>query len=122
NGTSGSNGALTIASGAAVTIESATGIFTIGNSANDITGGGGGATVTAQGLGGNATVLLTQASDYVGNWILGNQILQISADNQLGNPEIGKHTSELQSPYDLVCRLLLEKKKIRESLLLHQEY
>src|SRR5438094_7662341 len=25
--------------------------------------------------------------------------------------EIGKHTSELQSPYDLVCRLLLEKKK-----------
>src|SRR5207248_9456535 len=25
--------------------------------------------------------------------------------------QIGKHTSELQSPYDLVCRLLLEKKK-----------
>src|SRR5207248_1934623 len=25
--------------------------------------------------------------------------------------EIGRHTSELQSPYDLVCRLLLEKKK-----------
>src|SRR6266705_881483 len=25
--------------------------------------------------------------------------------------EIGEHTSELQSPYDLVCRLLLEKKK-----------
>src|SRR5207248_11199877 len=24
-----------------------------------------------------------------------------------------EHTSELQSPYDLVCRLLLEKKKIR---------
>src|SRR5207248_8665632 len=24
--------------------------------------------------------------------------------------EIGRHTSELQSPYDLVCRLLLEKK------------
>src|SRR6266516_2752469 len=24
--------------------------------------------------------------------------------------EIGKHTSELQSPYDFVCRLLLEKK------------
>src|SRR5438094_6115954 len=23
----------------------------------------------------------------------------------------GEHTSELQSPYDLVCRLLLEKKK-----------
>ena len=26
-------------------------------------------------------------------------------------PEIGRHTSELQSLYDLVCRLLLEKKK-----------
>src|SRR5437867_9144657 len=25
-----------------------------------------------------------------------------------------EHTSELQSPYDLVCRLLLEKKKKRE--------
>src|SRR6266705_4731244 len=28
---------------------------------------------------------------------------------QLGRSE--EHTSELQSPYDLVCRLLLEKKK-----------
>src|SRR5438876_6292072 len=26
-------------------------------------------------------------------------------------PQIGKHTSELQSPVHLVCRLLLEKKK-----------
>src|SRR5438094_2379689 len=25
-----------------------------------------------------------------------------------------EHTSELQSPYDLVCRLLLEKKKMRQ--------
>src|SRR5437867_5276850 len=36
-----------------------------------------------------------------------------------------EHTSELQSPYDLVCRLLLEKKKIimikQELLLLHYE-
>src|SRR5437868_12505163 len=28
-----------------------------------------------------------------------------------GQFEIGKHTSELQSRFDLVCRLLLEKKK-----------
>src|SRR5207248_9359800 len=27
-----------------------------------------------------------------------------------------EHTSELQSPYDLVCRLLLEKKKVPRSL------
>src|SRR5207248_10670721 len=26
-----------------------------------------------------------------------------------------EHTSELQSPYDLVCRLLLEKKNIKEN-------
>src|SRR5205807_8758356 len=26
-------------------------------------------------------------------------------------PQIGRHTSELQSPCNLVCRLLLEKKK-----------
>ena len=28
--------------------------------------------------------------------------------------EIGKHTSELQSHHDLVCRLLLEKKKSKK--------
>src|SRR5438094_3048834 len=28
-----------------------------------------------------------------------------------------EHTSELQSPYDLVCRLLLEKKKLHTLLL-----
>src|SRR5437867_10233635 len=27
-----------------------------------------------------------------------------------------EHTSELQSPYDLVCRLLLEKKKYKRSM------
>src|SRR5207248_4325191 len=30
-----------------------------------------------------------------------------------------EHTSELQSPYDLVCRLLLEKKKMRRSCIQH---
>src|SRR5437867_7550197 len=38
-----------------------------------------------------------------------------------GDPQIAgyrseEHTSELQSPYDLVCRLLLEKKKTTKSL------
>src|SRR5207244_11108416 len=32
----------------------------------------------------------------------------------LRHPEIGKHTSELQSPDHLVCRLLLEKKKAKK--------
>src|SRR5437867_7232321 len=31
------------------------------------------------------------------------------------NPRSEEHTSELQSPYDLVCRLLLEKKKIMQN-------
>src|SRR5438094_6283153 len=31
--------------------------------------------------------------------------------------EIGRATSELQSPYDLVCRLLLEKKKQTDALM-----
>src|SRR5437867_10497847 len=30
---------------------------------------------------------------------------------QIGDLRSEEHTSELQSPYDLVCRLLLEKKK-----------
>src|SRR6266516_6871910 len=30
-------------------------------------------------------------------------------------PRSEEHTSELQSPYDLVCRLLLEKKKTNRS-------
>src|SRR6266516_6882256 len=32
-----------------------------------------------------------------------------------------EHTSELQSPYDLVCRLLLEKKKTNGPLYFHSE-
>src|SRR5207244_6702880 len=34
-----------------------------------------------------------------------------SSRKTLISPKIGKHTSELQSPDHLVCRLLLEKKK-----------
>src|SRR5207248_8225774 len=33
------------------------------------------------------------------------------ADRTYIEPRSEEHTSELQSPYDLVCRLLLEKKK-----------
>src|SRR5207248_6670137 len=31
-------------------------------------------------------------------------------------PRSEEHTSELQSPYDLVCRLLLEKKKKKKNI------
>src|SRR5437867_5321171 len=33
-----------------------------------------------------------------------------------------EHTSELQSPYDLVCRLLLEKKKNKQHTIINQPY
>src|SRR5207248_11377176 len=34
-----------------------------------------------------------------------------------GSPRSEEHTSELQSPYDIVCRLLLEKKKNQKAAL-----
>src|SRR5207248_9369898 len=40
------------------------------------------------------------------------------ADFETGlTPRSEEHTSELQSPYDLVCRLLLEKKKTKPTYL-----
>src|SRR5207248_11311419 len=36
---------------------------------------------------------------------------QVQADQRAVDERSEEHTSELQSPYDLVCRLLLEKKK-----------
>src|SRR5207248_10897417 len=38
-------------------------------------------------------------------------VVRLMIGEAAGKSEIGRHTSELQSPYDLVCRLLLEKKK-----------
>src|SRR5438552_13021790 len=37
-------------------------------------------------------------------------------------PEIGEHTSELQSPDHLVCRLLLEKKKQQKTFIDKRDY
>src|SRR5256885_13130978 len=41
---------------------------------------------------------------------------RLLAINHLGNERSEEHTSELQSPCNLVCRLLLEKKKIHADL------
>src|SRR5207248_8301124 len=38
---------------------------------------------------------------------------QVVLEVRAGEARSEEHTSELQSPYDLVCRLLLEKKKPR---------
>src|SRR5438094_7238687 len=54
-------------------------------------------------------VVLEQADiGDVGRRSNGREENQITAPHKLRSEE---HTSELQSPYDLVCRLLLEKKK-----------
>src|SRR5437867_4895516 len=41
----------------------------------------------------------------------GADVLGDARDRAAGTVRSEEHTSELQSPYDLVCRLLLEKKK-----------
>src|SRR5207248_7774570 len=41
----------------------------------------------------------------------GRHVRSVRARVESGQERSEEHTSELQSPYDLVCRLLLEKKK-----------
>src|SRR5437867_7270527 len=50
----------------------------------------------------------------------------LSRRSRIGLAEINsdrseEHTSELQSPYDLVCRLLLEKKKKKQKKLIKKQ-
>src|SRR5207248_3425422 len=54
------------------------------------------------------------------NWFKPEEVRGVSAEASgccVSNPSYlfrsEEHTSELQSPYDLVCRLLLEKKKLK---------
>src|SRR5207248_8934208 len=60
-------------------------------------------------------VLALKVRDQLGDLV----DLQRCLDRPVGPHPFGdlerseEHTSELQSPYDLVCRLLLEKKKIK---------
>src|SRR5437867_8827348 len=55
----------------------------------------------------DALPILVQTGDGYAAHIAG--AIGVSTDAQASRSE--EHTSELQSPYDLVCRLLLEKKK-----------
>src|SRR5207248_9730786 len=48
---------------------------------------------------------------FVGDGYGSHHVLRFSSDGKRSE----EHTSELQSPYDLVCRLLLEKKKKKSS-------
>src|SRR5256885_11645912 len=45
--------------------------------------------------------------------VLNEKLLDVQHDDQRIDIRSEEHTSELQSPCNLVCRLLLEKKKIK---------
>src|SRR5437667_1038032 len=46
----------------------------------------------------------------------GDEVALVVGGEQLGHPRSEEHTSELQSHHELVCRLLLEKKKNAQML------
>src|SRR5256885_14834006 len=48
-----------------------------------------------------------------------HEALHFDGYNARGNHRSEEHTSELQSPCNLVCRLLLEKKKMKRLILMH---
>src|SRR5207248_7452185 len=54
------------------------------------------------------------------NVALGPAELAVFPARSVAVPRSEEHTSELQSPYDLVCRLLLEKKKTNDDQLSHR--
>src|SRR2546429_7323896 len=61
-----------------------------------------------------------QAANFFSSWIMSNgsgetEILSLIRDIKLpAKPRSEEHTSELQSRLHLVCRLLLEKKKLSQ--------
>src|SRR5438552_18801129 len=59
----------------------------------------------------NETVTVSEPGKSYGGIGGGFATLVMTVALPKGTVEIGKHTSELQSPDHLVCRLLLEKKK-----------
>src|SRR5437867_8075378 len=62
-----------------------------------------------RGLGRLLIIFLTAANNGSDPWSMDSSLLSRNARSE-------EHTSELQSPYDLVCRLLLEKKKTKTYL------
>ena len=82
---SASTGTMTITSGATVNINSGTAgqTFSLGNAANDITGGGAGTTIN---IGGSGVVNLVQANNVTANWKVNSGTLQI---NNIGTGSLG---------------------------------
>lgn len=90
--TSSSTGTMTVASGASVSLNSgAVGeVFTLGNAANDITGGGSGAAIN---VGGSGTVVLAQANNVTADWRVTSGTLQI---NNIGTGGLGVAASTIR--------------------------
>jgi len=83
-GTATANGVITVAAGATAQLQTgstSTDVLTIGDGTNDLTGGDASTTLTVSGAG---RVVLHNASDYAGHWIVSNSRLQLSANNALG--------------------------------------
>src|SRR5438094_2674709 len=65
-------------------------------------------------------VLLALLAPVIAPWNPNRPDIQKILDGP-SNARSEEHTSELQSPYDLVCRLLLEKKKVYAKSVLEQD-
>src|SRR5438094_1445154 len=66
--------------------------------------------------------LLTQTNQSQGQYYGNLDIIDDGANATYNALRSEEHTSELQSPYDLVCRLLLEKKKKKNNTLKDKIY
>src|SRR2546426_6209015 len=68
-------------------------------------------------LAGADCLLVFPIADYLGQPLSPELPTQVVRDREHRSEE---HTSELQSPCNLVCRLLLEKKKKKQKTTVHQ--
>src|SRR5437879_7933474 len=73
-------------------------------------GGGGGWSTGSPGTGARSSVSTATCGSNC-------RIIRTNAPRCPGSPRSEEHTSELQSPMYLVCRLLLEKKKKRSKII-----
>lgn len=89
NGTAATNGRVNVTTAASSSATLSTigsgDVFTVGNAANDLTGG---ASDTVLNVTGPGTVLLGQASNYVGSWSLNSGTTRLGAATALGSGSV----------------------------------
>src|SRR6266516_7548799 len=64
---------------------------------------------------------LADPKDTIATTLEPRSALTVALRPASAHPQSEEHTSELQSPYDLVCRLLLEKKKKKKNKIIDQK-